>query len=285
MSKIQLSDGATLHYEQVGEGPDLVLIHGIGGNLATWHLKIVPMLWDQYQTLTYDLRGHGYSSMTDTGYTPTDAARDLLELMDQVGIEKADIVGHSFGGDVALYFAYLYPDRVRSIVIIEAAVPVLVPYWTEDKERAEWAVDLLGRLGIPIPADRRFDGEFVLNEAFKLPNKWGPLKDLPAQWTTEKMMKLYGKTSLLKDCAVVGALTKEAIPSIEAPTHLIYDTGSHGWTLSYKFLMENLPNVTGVMVPTEDDELPHFSPLEKPEVVVREILSALQAESTSSSAS
>ena len=59
MPKVELSDGAIIHYEQVGTGPDLVLIHGIGGNLATWHFKIVPSLWDKYRTLTYDLRGHG----------------------------------------------------------------------------------------------------------------------------------------------------------------------------------------------------------------------------------
>ena len=45
------------------------MIHGLTGNLAVWHLKIIPMLWDHFRILTYDLRGHGYSDVPPTGYT------------------------------------------------------------------------------------------------------------------------------------------------------------------------------------------------------------------------
>ena len=277
MPKVELSDGAIIHYEQVGTGPDLVLIHGIGGNLATWHFKIVPSLWDKYRTLTYDLRGHGYSSLTDEGYTPTDMARDLKEVMDKLGIEKADIVGHSYGADVALYFAFLYPERVRGVVLIEATVPALVPILTrESLQRADWAASVLERMGIPIAEERRYDTEYMLREAFKLPNKWGPLKDMPAQWTTDRMIKLYGSTTILKDAVDMGELTTEKIKTIEVPTHLVYDSGSHGWRRSYRFLQRNLPNVTSVLVRTRKNEYAHFSPLEKPEVIVREILVGLE---------
>ena len=51
--------GVRMHYQQVGEGPDLVMVHGITGNLAVWHLHIVPELADHFRMLTYDLRGHG----------------------------------------------------------------------------------------------------------------------------------------------------------------------------------------------------------------------------------
>ncbi len=277
MPKVTLSDDTVLHYEQIGEGPDLVLIHGIGGNLATWHFRIVPSLWDRFRTLTYDLRGHGYSSLTETGYTPTDMARDLKELMDRVGVEKADIVGHSYGADVALYFAFLYPERVRRLVIIEATVPALVPILTRERlQKADWAASVLERMGIPIVEERRYDTEYMLREAFKLPNKWGPLKDMPAQWTTDRMIKLYGSTTILKDAVDIGELTQEKIKTIEAQIHLVYDSGSVGWRRSYRFLQRNLPNVTSVMVRTRKNEFAHFSPLEKPDTVVKEILSALE---------
>jgi pimeloyl-ACP methyl ester carboxylesterase len=280
MPKVTLSDGAVLHYEQIGEGPDLVLIHGIGGNLATWHFKIVPSLWDRFRTLTYDIRGHGYSSMTETGYTPTDMARDLKELMDHVGVEKADVVGHSYGADVALYFAFLYPERVRRLVVIEATVPALVPILTRARlQKADWAASVLERMGIPIVEERRYDTEYMLREAFKLPNKWGPLKDMPAQWTTDRMIKLYGDTTILKDAVEVGDLTQDKIKTIEAPTHLVYDSGSVGWRRSYRFLQRNLPHVTSVMVRTRKNEFAHFSPLEKPDIVVKEILAGLEEKS------
>lgn len=281
MPKVEISDGTILHYEQVGTGPDLVMIHGIGGNMAIWHFKVIPSLWDKYRILTYDLRGHGYSSMSETGYTPTNMAHDLKELMDQLGIEKADVVGHSYGGDVALYFSFLYPERVRRVVLIEANVPALVPIVTRDSlQKADWAADVLERMGVPIVEERRYDTEYMIREAFKLPNKWGPLKDMPAQWTTERMIKLYGSTTILKDAIDIGDLTLDKVKLIQAPTHLVYDSGSLGWRRSYRFLQRNLPHVTYKLVRTRANEFAHFSPLEKPQIIVKEIRAALEAENT-----
>ena len=88
MPKATLPSGLRLHYQQLGEGPDLVMVHGLTGNLAVWHLRIVPELTDHYRVLTYDLRGHGYSDAPPTGYTPDDMAGDLLGLLDALEIER-----------------------------------------------------------------------------------------------------------------------------------------------------------------------------------------------------
>ena len=74
MPKLVLDSGLSVHYQQVGQGPDVVMVHGITGNLAVWHLHIVPALCDRYRTLTYDLRGHGYSGTPPEGYSPDDMA-------------------------------------------------------------------------------------------------------------------------------------------------------------------------------------------------------------------
>ena len=60
-------NGIKLHYQQVGQGPDVVMVHGITGNMAIWHLEIIPALMQQYRLTTYDLRGHGYSDAPPTG--------------------------------------------------------------------------------------------------------------------------------------------------------------------------------------------------------------------------
>src|ERR1700694_3201933 len=78
MPKARLKSGLTLHYQQVGQGRDLVMVHGLTGNLAVWHLQILPLLWDDFRILTYDLRGHGYSDKPPTGYSADDMAADLL---------------------------------------------------------------------------------------------------------------------------------------------------------------------------------------------------------------
>ena len=276
MPKAELPNGTALHYEQVGTGPDIVMAHGMGGNLAIWHLKIAPMLWDRYRILTYDLRGHGYSDLTPDGYTCTNLAADLRLLMDHLGVARADIVGHSFGADVALYFAYLYPERVKHVVLIEPMVPALVPTITRAQfERADWAATVLDKMGIPIPDDRRYDTEYMLREAMKHPIKWGPLKDIPARWTTDRIIALYSNTTILRDALDIGALTIDQIETIRVPVHLVYDRGSTLWRQAYRHLSRSLPNVTSTLLPTGSKEIAHFSPLEKPEVITEQILLAI----------
>src|SRR5437764_2511308 len=113
MPKVTLRSGLRLHYQQVGSGPDLVMIHGLTGNLAVWHLKIAPLLWDHFRITTYDLRGHGYSDMPPSGYSAADMARDLEELLEALAIDDASFVGHSYGADISLYHALLHPERAR----------------------------------------------------------------------------------------------------------------------------------------------------------------------------
>src|SRR4051794_29517134 len=99
------ANGIQLHYHRFGEGPDVVMLHGITGNLAIWHHAMVPALRSAFRIITYDLRGHGYSDMPPTGYTTADHAMDLKHLLDVIGLDRAHLVGHSFGADIALHFA------------------------------------------------------------------------------------------------------------------------------------------------------------------------------------
>ena len=73
MPKIN-ANGVNLHYITIGAGPDIVMLHGFLGNLAVWHLYMAPILRREFRVTTYDLRGHGYSDVTDTGYTAADMA-------------------------------------------------------------------------------------------------------------------------------------------------------------------------------------------------------------------
>ncbi len=272
MPKAQLPNDLSIHYEQVGAGPDLVMVHGIGGNLAAWHFRIVPSFWADHNVLTYDLRGHGYSDMTENGYTAADQAEDLKNLLDFLDIETTDIVGHSFGADIALYFCYLYPERVRRAILIEAMVPALVPSLTRKQfEKADWMATALAKMGIPVPEDRRLDIDYMLREAQKLPNQWGPLKNMPAQWTSDRMLKLYTETRILKDAIEIGPLTLDQLKTINVPIHLVYDSGSLLWRRAHRYLEQSLPNMTSVLLKTKRGELAHFSPLEKPDVVIEQI--------------
>jgi pimeloyl-ACP methyl ester carboxylesterase len=279
MPKVRIASGLNVHYEQVGSGPDLVMVHGIAGHLAIWHFNIIPLLWERYRILTYDLRGHGYTEMTEIGYTPEEQATDLAQLLDALGIEKADIVGHSFGGDIALYFASYYPERCRNVVLIEALIPAMANILTRsDFERADWAATILEKMGAIIPEERRMDTAYMLREAVNMPNKWGPMKGLPRRKRRHDdwLEKLYTTTSILKDALEVGELTEEKIRQIDVPVHLVYDSGSLMWHKSFGFLRDNLPKVSWILLETHDDQLAHFAPLEKPELIVEHILNGLK---------
>src|SRR5690606_18772911 len=125
MPKIR-ANGIETHYITLGEGPDVTMLHGFLGNLAVWHLNIVPELRKQFRVTTYDLRGHGYSQVTPSGYSSEELAADLKALLDELGIERTHLVGHSYGADVCLHFSLLYPERVGRLIALEPGLAALV---------------------------------------------------------------------------------------------------------------------------------------------------------------
>lgn len=96
-------------------GETIVFIHFSSGNLAHWN-GIVPYFQDKYQIITLDLRGHGKSDKSEDGYTIDNMAVDVICVMNQLGINKAHIVGSSLGGEIAVSLAACFPERIQSIV-------------------------------------------------------------------------------------------------------------------------------------------------------------------------
>src|SRR5215207_3689664 len=107
MEKIDIN-GIQLAYVRRGKGTPLVLVHGFPLDHRLWE-GVVPLLEDTFDVLLPDLRGFGGSSTLDSFYAMEDYASDLVGLLDQLGIQKAALAGHSMGGYVALAFARLFP--------------------------------------------------------------------------------------------------------------------------------------------------------------------------------
>lgn len=271
MPKALLRSGIKIHYQQIGEGPDLVLIHGLTGNLAVWHLRIVPQLWDHFRILTYDLRGHGYSDVPPTGYSTDDMIADLEGLLDELGIAQADLVGHSFGADIALYFALNRPERLRQVVAIEAALPAMVYLRSrEEWEGWDYWINVLERSGVSVPPERRTDVDYLLRLSVDVPKKWGPLNGLPRN--PKPFLRLLDTTTLATDYERIGTLTVEQIPQIHRPITLIYTEGS-AFLGTYHYLQDHLPDVRGILLPRT--EWGHFGPLEQPDLVAQHLRTIL----------
>lgn len=108
-------DGGRLYYESQGEGETVVLLHGFATDTRLWQRQI-PALAQHYRVIAYDQRGYGRSSLPDAPYAPYD---DLAGLLDWLSVAAAHLIGLSRGGGVALDFAIAYPDRVRSLVLVD----------------------------------------------------------------------------------------------------------------------------------------------------------------------
>lgn len=109
-------DWGDLHYQEAGAGPPLLLVSGLNGLAQPWQ-AVVPALARRFRVITHDHRGLGGSSRWDGAFSVDQIARDVLGLMDHLGLERAHVVGHSLGGAVAQALAADHPARVDRLVL------------------------------------------------------------------------------------------------------------------------------------------------------------------------
>jgi triacylglycerol lipase len=110
----------SLAYLETGEGPAVVIIHGVGGHKEDWQ-GVAAALAGDHRVFAIDMLGFGQSSRTGDDLSMPVQAEAVKALLDQNGIDRADLVGNSVGGWVATTFASTYPDRINRLVIIDAA--------------------------------------------------------------------------------------------------------------------------------------------------------------------
>jgi pimeloyl-ACP methyl ester carboxylesterase len=108
-----------IHYERGGQGPLLVLLHGLGSNAKSWQHQLQDLA-GEYDVVAWDMRGYGSSSDPEGPFTMADVAADLAGLIDHLGFEKAHLCGLSMGGVLGLEFYGRFPQRVRSLILAGA---------------------------------------------------------------------------------------------------------------------------------------------------------------------
>ncbi len=105
-----------INYIEDGDGYPVVLIHGLAGDHTAW-LPQVDALRDTYRVVAFDNPGSGDSSTVDDPASTADLADATLGLMDQLGIERAHVIGRSMGGAIAQHMALKAPDRLQSVAM------------------------------------------------------------------------------------------------------------------------------------------------------------------------
>lgn len=104
-------------FVHAGQGPALLLIHGIGDCSDTW-ASVIARLAKNYTVIAPDLLGHGRSDKPRADYSVAGYANAMRDLLSVLGVDRVTAVGHSLGGGVALQFAYQYPDRCERLVLV-----------------------------------------------------------------------------------------------------------------------------------------------------------------------
>ena len=104
-------------FVRAGEGPALLLLHGIGNNCQTWS-GVIDRLAETHTVIAPDLLGHGNSDKPRGDYSIAAYANGMRDLLSVLDIEQATVVGHSLGGGIALQFAYQFPERCQRLALV-----------------------------------------------------------------------------------------------------------------------------------------------------------------------
>jgi len=111
--------GRSVSYLEAGEGPVLLLIHGIAGQCENWREAIEPLA-RHHTVIAPDLPGHGASEAGGGDYSIGALASGLRDLLLALGHERATVVGHSLGGGVAMQLAYQFPEMIERLVLVSS---------------------------------------------------------------------------------------------------------------------------------------------------------------------
>ena len=268
-------NGARLAWQQMGEGPDLILVHGLATNRAFW-LATAMQLQQRYRVTLFDLRGHGYSSRPESGYRAQDFAADILGLMDALRIERAALVGHSYGGSAALEAACMAPARVSHLGLLDSRIPRVQPLMrlhdtpriTEvEKEVAaqvalDWAaLPQVGYLFLEAAARMRLAGQFTTAGDDFTPFGQGRGAARAAQAWLDLLDQTTARQELDSPGAEPGAIAALAMPIL-----LMYADLSRCLTSGDQLRML-LPNARYALV----QQAGHFFPLSQQALVIKEL--------------
>ncbi len=274
----------SLNYQCLGEGEDLVLIHGLGANLAFWYPGIAAVLSRHYRVIIYDLRGHGNSSMPSYGYTVATMTADLQALLAHLQVVRGHIVGHSFGARIACQYAIAHPSQVSSLTIADTQFYCLQPrmqlrdwfYWQT------WKDKLIAQ-GASLPSDDEFisfhlltklnqiSSESIDNDD-KLVRKPSLKNRVLGRRSQVKWQQLIDNTTATKEFDEDGIVNTDFV-DISSPTLIVY--GEYSPCLpTYWELKKLLPTCQSTIMP----KVGHFHPAVQPKRFVYILWKFLQKE-------
>ncbi|MCG6879360.1 MAG: alpha/beta hydrolase [Deltaproteobacteria bacterium] len=202
-----LANGIKQHYQMLGEGPRVVMIHGLLlDNLSLWYFTAGQVIKRHRQALMYDLRCHGNSDKAHSGFDLETLSRDLEGLLEALAPgEQVDLCGFSYGCLIALHYAMKHPDRVLRLVLIDAPLPPI--HVDADRLRQADRETLVAALP-----------EHFKEIVFKAPGRIMKL--------AQRLRFMAYKTSLLDDVQREAPISADGLSALALPVMCIYGNRS-----------------------------------------------------------
>ena len=155
-------DGIDMQLAQWGNGEESILcVHGMTANCRCWD-RLVPALSGHHRVLGMDLRGRGLSDKPHTGYSLENHVKDLHALVDNLGLTRISLLGHSLGAYISVMFSALYPDKVDKLILLDGGGQLSQKRWD--------SIELVIK-----PSLERLEQVFPSFEAYTEPLKNAPI--------------------------------------------------------------------------------------------------------------
>ncbi len=242
------------HYEDTGDGPPVVLIHGHSGDLRMWQYQTPALVAAGFRVIRYDVRGHGRSSVPPAGYVWEQYAADLAVLIDALNVPAAHIAGVSMGGGIALQFALDYPTRVRSLALVDSALPGF-SYSDEFTAQVEEMVAAVRTEGPRSALERLWLSHPFFDGVRRLPQPFALLREIVLDYPAADYRE--GATPAGYQPSVTGRLGEITAPALV----VVGENDVPDFRLIAELLAANLPDARQLVIPN----CWHLPPLEHPE--------------------
>ena len=247
------------YYETHGQGDALVFVHGLGSSSQDWKFQ-TAFFSKSFQVITYDVRGHGQSEKAKGPYSVPLFAEDLALLLDELGVKKAHIVGLSMGGWIAFQFGLDYPERTRSLTIVNSWADMRLKTLQDWKGYIQRAI--IFRL-----FNMRKIGEVLGSKLFIKPEQKDLLNEFIENWA-----KNHKPSYMASFHAGIGWSVEDRLGEITAPVLVIAADEDYTPISTKQAYVDKLPNARLAVI--EDSR--HATSVERPDEFNRVLLAFLQ---------
>jgi len=251
-------NGIDMHYEKIGEGQPVLLIHGLGSSSHDWEMQ-VPDFSKQYQVVTFDLRGHGQTQKPPGPYAMSLFAKDTAELVRSLGVAPVHIVGISLGGMIAFQLAVDYPESVKSLVIVNAGPEVMVRTM-KDRWQVFFRFALVYVLGM------RKMGEVLSKRLFPKEEQASLRELFVERWANNDRLAYLNTLR-----AIVGWSVADQIHAIETLTLVVSADSDYTPVTTKEAFVAKMPQAKLIVV----ENSRHATPVDSPEKFNKLVLSFL----------